>query len=123
MSIVKVHKKSGIYAYESIPRWVPELHQSRPIKKYLGKVDPDTGEIIPSSGRKGRKKKEYVLVEEQEIYKDLYISAKEEIEQLKLENNDLRGKLEEAQEKYLVVIQKCKIAAGEFEQEINSILE
>ena len=28
--------------------------QSRPKRKYLGTLDPETGELIPSSGRKGR---------------------------------------------------------------------
>jgi hypothetical protein len=41
--------------YESTSHYDPETKQSRPIRKYLGKLDPETGELIPS---KKRKKKE-----------------------------------------------------------------
>lgn len=55
MAIVKyTHKDGTQYAYSSLPCWDPERKQNRPIRKYLGKVDPVTGEIIPSSGKRGR---------------------------------------------------------------------
>lgn len=51
-------KKSGItYAYECTSVWVPELKQARNHRKYLGRVD-ENGNIIPSSGRRGRPPKE-----------------------------------------------------------------
>ncbi len=54
-SIVKYTRKDGsTYAYSSIAQWDPEKKQSRPVRKYLGKVDPITGEIIASSGKRGR---------------------------------------------------------------------
>lgn len=57
MAVVKYKNQSGItYAYESIPVWDPEKKQARPKRKYLGRVDPETGEIIPTQGR-GRKRK------------------------------------------------------------------
>ena len=58
MSIVRyVNKKTGKVAiYESTSHYDPETKQSRPIRKYLGTEDPRTGELIPSSGKRGRKK-------------------------------------------------------------------
>ena len=58
MSIVRyVNKKTGVVAlYESTSYYDPEKKQSRPIRKYLGTEDPETGELVPSSGRRGRKK-------------------------------------------------------------------
>ncbi len=58
MSIVRyVNKKTGTVAlYESTSHYDPETKQSRPIRKYLGTEDPITGELIPSSGKRGRKK-------------------------------------------------------------------
>lgn len=54
-SIVKYTRKDGsTYAYSSTAQWDPLKKQSRPVRKYLGKVNPDTGEIIPSSGKRGR---------------------------------------------------------------------
>lgn len=58
MSIVRyVNKKTGTVAlYESTSFYDPETKQSRPKRKYLGTEDPETGELIPSSGKRGRKK-------------------------------------------------------------------
>ncbi|MBQ9405871.1 MAG: hypothetical protein IJU37_03915 [Desulfovibrio sp.] len=57
MSIVKhTDKKSGrIYVFESTPHYDPVSKQQRPTKKYLGMLDPETGELIRSSGKRGRK--------------------------------------------------------------------
>lgn len=55
MTIVKYKNQSGVtYAYEQTSVYDPEKKQSRPKRKYLGRVDPDTGEIISTAGRKGR---------------------------------------------------------------------
>ncbi len=35
----------------------PLTKQSRPKRKYLGTEDPETGRLIPSSGKRGRKKR------------------------------------------------------------------
>ena len=58
MSIVKyTNKKTGVVTlYESTSHYAPEPKQSRPVRKYLGREDPVTGELIPSSGKRGRKK-------------------------------------------------------------------
>ena len=58
MSIVKyTNKKTGVVTlYESTSHYDPETKQSRPVRKYLGREDPVTGELIPSSGKRGRKK-------------------------------------------------------------------
>jgi hypothetical protein len=45
--VYQVNKKTGIkYAYESISYWDKEKQQPRSKRKYLGRVDSDTGEII-----------------------------------------------------------------------------
>ena len=58
MSIVRyVNKKTGVVAlYESTSHYDPETKQSRPKRKYLGTEDPETGALIPSTGKRGRKK-------------------------------------------------------------------
>ena len=63
MAILKYANQSGVvYAYESISEWDPEKKQSRSKRRCLGRVDPVTGEIIPTSGKRGRpaKKKDGV---------------------------------------------------------------
>ena len=57
MAIVKIHNKArGVtYVYESHSYWDKELKQPRSNRKLIGKVDPETGETIPT-GKRGRQK-------------------------------------------------------------------
>lgn len=71
MAIIKqFDKRSGItYAYESHSYWDPEKKMTRAKRKLIGRIDPETGEIIPTDGR-NRKTKEQP---EKEIdYRKLY---------------------------------------------------
>ena len=56
MTIVKyTNKKTGVVTlYESTSHYDPVTKQSRPVRKYLGRQDPVTGELIPSSGKRGK---------------------------------------------------------------------
>lgn len=60
MSIVRyTNKETGVVSlYESTSHYDPVTKQSRPKRKYLGIEDPETGELIPTSGKRGRKKKD-----------------------------------------------------------------
>lgn len=50
--VYQTNKKTGVkYAYESVSYWDKEKNQPRSKRKYLGRVDPVTNEIIPSNGR------------------------------------------------------------------------
>ena len=50
--VYQTDKKTGVkYAYESISYWDKEKKQPRSKRKYLGRVDPETNEIIPSPRR------------------------------------------------------------------------
>ncbi len=51
--VYQTDKKTGIkYAYESFSYWDKDKKQPRSKRKYIGKVDPDTGEIIPAKTRR-----------------------------------------------------------------------
>lgn len=54
MSIVRyTNKKTGaVTLYESTSHYDPVTKQSRPIRKYLGRLDLETGKLIPSTKRK-----------------------------------------------------------------------
>ena len=55
--IKKLDKQSGVtYVYESESYWDKEKKQPRSKRKLIGKIDSQTGEIVPTGGRKGRKK-------------------------------------------------------------------
>jgi len=50
--VYQTDKRSGItYAYESISHWDKEKKQSRSKRKLIGRVNPDTKEIVPTDGR------------------------------------------------------------------------
>ena len=52
--VYQTDRKTGIkYAYESTSYWDKEKKQPRSRRKYIGKVDPETGEIVPN-GKRGR---------------------------------------------------------------------
>ena len=91
-SIVKVKSKSGaIYCYESIPRWIPELGQSRPIKRYLGRLNPETGKIEPTTRQKKAEssQKAHSAREDDEL-----VRIKEENKSLWAENKSLKKDLD-----------------------------
>ena len=59
MSIVKSYSKANdtTYVYEQDMKWNPVTKRPEGTRKLIGKIDPVTGEIVPT-GKKGRKKKE-----------------------------------------------------------------
>ena len=56
--IVKAYdKKTGnTYLYESVSRWDPEKKRPSPLRRCIGKLDPVTGQLVPT-GKRGRPKK------------------------------------------------------------------
>ena len=58
MSIIKqFDKRSGItYVYESISYWDKEKQQPRAKRKLIGRLDPITGEVVPTDGRGKRRR-------------------------------------------------------------------
>lgn len=55
--IRQYHKDTDTtYVYSSESYWDPEKKQSRSKRTVVGKIDPETGEIVPT-GKRGRKKK------------------------------------------------------------------
>ena len=96
MAIIKQHdKRSGItYAYESHSYWDPEKKMTRAKRKLIGRVDPDTGEIVPTDGRnkkskmpasdgKNKKKMYEKLLKKYEAQETLIESLKKQIKELR----------------------------------------
>ena len=55
MAIVKVYNKTRniTYVYESVSYWDKELKQPRSHRKLIGRIDPATGEVVPT-GKRGK---------------------------------------------------------------------
>ena len=53
MAIVKVHNKARnvTYVYESVSYWDKELKQPRSHRKLIGRIDPATGDVVPTGKR------------------------------------------------------------------------
>lgn len=75
MGIIKQYdKRSGItYAYESHAYWDSEKKMSRAKRTLLGRIDPETGEIVPTDGRNRKKKEEKpTTTPSLEDYREMY---------------------------------------------------
>lgn len=97
MAIIKQYdKRSGItYVYDSKSYYDKEKKCSRAKRTLIGKIDPDTGEIIPTDGRNKGAKSKPVVSSSPEINKDKRIQELEdENRQLKLQISALRKEFE-----------------------------
>ena len=116
MSIVKYKLSNGqIAVYESTSYYDPEKKQARPKRKYLGMEDPATGELIPSSGKRGRRSKqnsanpgETVAPSAEHNVSDECKSLKQTIRRLKDENLTLHKENEKLREE----VSRCHQAIG-----------
>ena len=104
--VYQIDKKTRAkYAFESVSYWDKDKKQPRSKRKYLGKVDPETGEIIPSRGRTVHSEEK--ASEETTILPALY----KEIEERDRTIKELRRDLDEVTEKYnqlLTTVQKIR---------------
>ena len=95
--IYQKDKRSGItYAYESTAFWSKEKKQSRAKRRLIGKVDPDTNEIVPTDGR-GRKRSPYYDPSVDKV-EDMPCTVKElkaEVRRLRAENAALSERIDE----------------------------
>jgi predicted RNase H-like nuclease (RuvC/YqgF family) len=104
--VYQIDKKTGAkYAFESVSYWDKDKKQPRSKRRYLGKVDPETGEIIPYRGRTVHSEEK--ASEETTILPAFY----KEIEERDRTIKELRRNLDEVTEKYnqlLTTVQKIR---------------
>ena len=93
MAIIKQYdKRSGItYVYESHSFWDPDKKMTRAKRTLIGRLNPDTGEVVPTDGR--NRKTKATPAEEPADYKKLLrkskaqealiVSLKKQLEELK----------------------------------------
>ncbi len=89
--IKKLNKQTGVtYVYESESYWDKEKKQPRSRRKLIGKIDGETGEIVPTGGRGGRKKRKLMeLPEPLPAGSNLETLCLEQAEQLRQNNAEL----------------------------------
>ena len=118
------NKKGTTYVYESLSYWDPELKAPRAHRTLIGKVDPETGEVVPT-GKKGgvRKKKS---VEEKEAMRQAKL-AKEKIEEAAGEDTkdykqlyeDAMHALELAEKSHEAEMQSLKATTADLESRLK----
>ena len=96
MAIIKQYHKDTdtIYVYESTSYWDAEKGQSRSRRKCIGKIDPATGEMIPT-GKRGRQKKDSPDPSNEEFIRlqSMYDQRQAEVKELKAQNARLEQEL------------------------------
>ena len=117
MSSIIYRKKAGVtYAYRTEARYDAEKGYSVPKQTYLGRVDEKTGEIIPSSNQRGRRKA--VLTDDAPV-RTVDIATADMIETMKNEITRLRQQvmsLSEQNERY-------KTALTRIQGQLNTALQ
>lgn len=93
--IYQKDKRTGItYAYESKAVWDKEKKQSRAQRRLIGKVDPDSGEIIPTDGRGRKRSPDYEPeADDRESMPATVKGLREEVRRLRAENAQLKDEL------------------------------
>ena len=107
--VYQTNKKTGItYAYESISYWDKEKKQPRSKRQYIGRVDDETGEIIPKQSRKSKSSQKDSPSKE---WNDLVaeIEAKDTmVKKLSVENEQLKNELATAYETMSKIKSLCE---------------
>ena len=124
MAIIKQYHKDTdtTYVYESTSYWDAEKGQSRSKRRVIGKIDPDTGEIVPT-GKRGRKKNaspDQVKETPEQVSTAVANEAgREQILQLELSISSLKARiaeLEEENRKYRQALQKVSALASKINE-------
>ena len=89
MAIIKKYNAANktTYVYDSVSYWDKEKQQPRSKRKLIGKIDPETGEIVPTAGR-GRKPKTVVSGTEKHAAQSSAESHTTKVSDVSLENID-----------------------------------
>ena len=113
--VYQTNKQTGItYAYESVSYWDKEKKQPRSKRQYLGRVDPETGDII-------RKKDKKADSAEMVVGSVDVSSLKKEIKEKDTTIADLQKALDEANRKYDELAEKVKSVRVTIARELSDV--
>ncbi len=119
MAIIRVHNKARniTYVYESESYWDKELKQPRSHRRLIGRIDPVTGEIVPTAKRTGTTGRKDSSQTHSDItdYKTLYEQALSTIKEKDALILELQSKLAAAENDIrdcrCVITKACDILA------------
>ncbi len=98
MGIIKqLDKRTGItYVYESKAYWDKEKKQSRAKRTLIGRIDPETGEMVPTDGRH---RKTAETEEKEPDYKKLYEKLQKKYEAQEVLIKSLKAEIKQLKAK------------------------
>lgn len=95
--VYQTDSRSGItYAYENESFWDPELKRSRAKRKLIGRVDKETGKIVPTDGRCKKRSPSYQGDDDRYQMPKTMTEMRAEIRRLLAENAALKEQLRKA---------------------------
>ncbi len=95
--VYQTDKRSGItYAYENQSFWDKELKRSRSKRSLIGRVDKESGEIVPTDGRCKKRSPSYQGVGDEYQMPKTMKEMRAEIKRLFEENASLKEQLRKA---------------------------
>jgi predicted RNase H-like nuclease (RuvC/YqgF family) len=113
--VYQTNKQTGItYAYESVSYWDKEKKQPRSKRQYLGRVDPETGDII-------RKKDKKTDSAEMVVGSVDLPALKKEIENKDKIIADLQKALDDANKKYDELAEKVRTVRLSVAKEFSDV--
>ena len=122
MAIIKQYHKDTdtTYVYESTYYYDKDKKQSRSKRRVIGKIDKETGEIVPT-GKRGRKKKTPAadnssLIPSAEGYEDEIASLRKKVEEQDAECAMLRARIDMLEQEYRKLQSERDDAAKKLEE-------
>ncbi len=105
MAIIKQYHKDTdtTYVYKSESYWDPELKQARSKRTCIGKIDPVTGQVVPT-GKRGRKK----TTPEKAVDNDEYSKVLASHETVQKENLMLSARIKELEKELSVASEQLR---------------
>ena len=104
-------KTGAVSAYRSEAVWNSEKGYSVPKRTYLGRVDPETHEIIPTSHKRGRPTKDHASSDsssQSSEFQAKYEAACRELQELKQTVNELKQKNKAVEKTNSVLLRTLK---------------
>ena len=99
-------KRSGkTYAYETTYTWDKEKKQSRSKRTLIGRLDEETGEIVPTDGRGTKRSPDYVP--EEAAMPSTVPELQAELARLRRENHNHREQIQKLKSKQAEGVPPC----------------
>ena len=123
MAIVRqYHKDRGVtYVLKSESYWDPEAKKSRSRRKIIGKIDPETGKVIPTGSAKIPEGEKRELTTLTERVRDLEVQneiLQTKVDMLERENKKLHARIDGCSQseikKLRTIVKNARASAQEF---------